>query len=249
MDSEEDLYGILGVERGAPGEAIRAAYRARVRESHSDGKLLTPEEAARADARTALLNHAWEVLSDPGRRRQYDEQRRLDALLRRAPARSGDESSLGRADARTSLHRSTQSIHASHLLRSRVMALPGLDWEKEPCGGFEWALGSRTLLARYLAALRFEESVDVEVARSFLNAVRVAMETRKARARHYLFVLMYDRVSQLDQVRTTCAHFCAAEDARGCGVVLYDAPHARVQLSGRPASDEKTRGLLAALGA
>jgi curved DNA-binding protein CbpA len=248
MDSEEDLYGILGVERGAPGDAIRAAYRARVRENHSDGKLLTPEETARADARTALLNHAWEVLSDPGRRRQYDEQRRLDALLRRAPAGNGEASPQGSADSRSAPNRSTQSIHASHLLRSRVMALPGLGWEKEACGGFEWALGSRTLLGRYLAALRYEESVDVEVARRFLSAVRVAAETRKARARHYLFVLMYDRVSQLEQVRTACAHFCAGNDGKGCGVVLYDAPRSRAQLSGPAATDEKTRGLLAALG-
>jgi curved DNA-binding protein CbpA len=245
MDSEEDLYALLGVERGAPGEAIKAAYRARVRENHSDGKLLTPEETARADARTAVLNRAWQVLSDPARRRQYDEQREVEALLRRAPHGAAEEAA---GPAARAPQRSHQSIHASHLLRSRVMALPGLGWEKEAYNNFEWALSARTLLARYLVALHHQESLDPESARPFLSAVRTESAARKARGRHRLFVLMYDRVSQLEQVRAACAHFCASEEGKGCGVVLFDAPRSKAILCGVPPGDEKTKGLLAALG-
>jgi curved DNA-binding protein CbpA len=252
MGSDEDLYGVLGVAAGASSEAVRAAYRARVRENHSDGKLLNPEEQARADARTAALNRAWHVLSDPGRRRQYDEQREIDALLRRAPgqaaARGDAATAPGAAGPRTAPHRSSPSIHASHLLRSRILALPGLHWEREACDGFEWTLAAKTLLARYLVALHYDESADPDVARRFVSAARAAAESRKARTRHYLFVLMYDRVDQVEQVRAACAHFSATEEGKGCGIVLYEASRARAVLCGPAPSDDKTKSLVAALG-
>ena len=78
--------------------------------------------------------------------------------------------------------------------------------------------------------------------------MRTASETLKARTKHYLFVLMYDRMTQPEQVKAACAHFSASEEGKGCCVVLYDAARSRALLCGPPPADEKTRKVLGALG-
>jgi molecular chaperone DnaJ len=63
----KNYYVILGVEPDATQERIRAAYRSKVKELHPDyyGK----------DSRPFLaVQEAYDVLSDPARRRVYDEQ-------------------------------------------------------------------------------------------------------------------------------------------------------------------------------
>jgi curved DNA-binding protein CbpA len=68
-----DLYDELGVEPSAPVAEIRRAYRRRAQELHPDHQRdPTYEELTAALQATARLNHAWEVLSDPGRRADYD---------------------------------------------------------------------------------------------------------------------------------------------------------------------------------
>jgi len=61
-----DLYGILGVGRGATQDEIRQAYLRRIRRAHPDLNPSGEEEAKR-------LNVAYETLSNPQRRRQYDD--------------------------------------------------------------------------------------------------------------------------------------------------------------------------------
>lgn len=61
-------YDTLKVSRDAPIEVIRAAYRALCLKHHPDRH---PEDAGAADT-MRLLNRAYEVLSDPERRREYD---------------------------------------------------------------------------------------------------------------------------------------------------------------------------------
>lgn len=59
-----DLYDVLGVDRSASTEELRAAYRRRARETHPDaGGDVGAFHAVQA---------AWEVLGDPERRRAYD---------------------------------------------------------------------------------------------------------------------------------------------------------------------------------
>ena len=71
-----DLYDELGVEPSAPVGEIRRAYRRRAQELHPDHQRdPTSEELTAALQATARLNHAWEVLSDPGRRADYDASR------------------------------------------------------------------------------------------------------------------------------------------------------------------------------
>ncbi|MCC7479230.1 molecular chaperone DnaJ [bacterium] len=62
-----DLYEILGVERAASAEEIKRAYRKLARQYH-------PDVSSEADAaeRFKEISLAYEVLSDPQRRQQYD---------------------------------------------------------------------------------------------------------------------------------------------------------------------------------
>lgn len=62
-----DHYEVLGVSRDASEEQIKKAYRKLARELHPD---VNP--ADEAQERFKLVTHAYEVLSDPTARRQYD---------------------------------------------------------------------------------------------------------------------------------------------------------------------------------
>jgi molecular chaperone DnaJ len=67
MASVPDLYAVLGVAREATNDDIRRAYRRLARELHPDINA-DPE----AERRFKEITAAYETLSDPGRRRQYD---------------------------------------------------------------------------------------------------------------------------------------------------------------------------------
>lgn len=62
-----DLYEVLGVPRGASADEIKRVYRRLARQYHPD----TNADAAAAD-RFKEIAHAYEVLSDPEKRRRYD---------------------------------------------------------------------------------------------------------------------------------------------------------------------------------
>lgn len=62
-----DHYDVLGVAKDASEDQIKKAYRKLARELHPD---VNPAEEAQE--RFKLVTHAYEVLSDPAARRQYD---------------------------------------------------------------------------------------------------------------------------------------------------------------------------------
>ena len=62
-----DHYDVLGVSREASPEEIKKAYRRLARELHPD---VNPD--ATAQEKFKLVTHAYEVLSDPVQRQQYD---------------------------------------------------------------------------------------------------------------------------------------------------------------------------------
>ncbi|MFC7226559.1 DnaJ domain-containing protein [Salinirubellus salinus] len=66
-DEGGDFYGVLGLERTASADAIREAYRERVKETHPD-----VAEGADAADRFRRVKRAHEVLGDPAERRRYD---------------------------------------------------------------------------------------------------------------------------------------------------------------------------------
>ena len=64
----KDYYDVLGVERGATEQELRAAFRKRARELHPDVNRDDPEAAEKFKD----LNEAHEVLSSPDKRAMYD---------------------------------------------------------------------------------------------------------------------------------------------------------------------------------
>jgi DnaJ-domain-containing protein 1 len=70
---EYTYYHLFEVQPGASIEVLEAAHRALAKKHHPD----TAQGAAakaQAETRMRLINAAWEVLRDPGKRRQYDRE-------------------------------------------------------------------------------------------------------------------------------------------------------------------------------
>jgi molecular chaperone DnaJ len=63
-----DLYEVLGVARDASAEDIKKAYRKLARRHHPDQNPDDPK----AEDRFKEVSHAYDVLSDPEKRKQYD---------------------------------------------------------------------------------------------------------------------------------------------------------------------------------
>jgi molecular chaperone DnaJ len=64
----KDFYETLGVSRNANADEIKRAYRSLARKHHPD----VAENKAEAEHRFKEINEAYEVLSDPQKRAQYD---------------------------------------------------------------------------------------------------------------------------------------------------------------------------------
>ncbi len=68
MASRPDYYATLGVEKKATPEEMKKAYRKLARKYHPDRN---PDDKD-AEARFKEVSHAYDVLSDPEKRKQYD---------------------------------------------------------------------------------------------------------------------------------------------------------------------------------
>ncbi len=65
----QNFYEVLGVTRGAAAKEIRSAYRKLARKHHPD---VNPNDKA-AEARFKAINAAYDVLSEPDKRKKYDK--------------------------------------------------------------------------------------------------------------------------------------------------------------------------------
>jgi DnaJ-class molecular chaperone len=65
----KDYYSILGISRGATEKEVKAAYRRLARQHHPD---VNPGNKS-AEAKFKEINEAHEVLSDPEKRKKYDQ--------------------------------------------------------------------------------------------------------------------------------------------------------------------------------
>ena len=65
----KDLYKVLGVSKGASQDEIRRSYRKLARKYHPDAN----REDPKAEERFKEVQQAYEILSNPQKRREYDE--------------------------------------------------------------------------------------------------------------------------------------------------------------------------------
>ena len=68
-ESKRDYYEVLGVDRGADEAAIKKAYRQLAKKYHPD---MNPGDKD-AEMKFKEASEAYAVLSDPEKRRQYDQ--------------------------------------------------------------------------------------------------------------------------------------------------------------------------------
>src|SRR3954469_5958472 len=68
MAAVKDPYKILGVDKKAPQDEIKKAYRKLARQYHPDRN---PDDAS-AESRFKEISAAYDVLGDPDKRKEYD---------------------------------------------------------------------------------------------------------------------------------------------------------------------------------
>jgi DnaJ-class molecular chaperone len=66
--TKKDYYEILGVKKGATDAELKKAFRKLARKYHPD---VNPSDKT-AETKFKEMNEAYEVLSDPKKRQQYD---------------------------------------------------------------------------------------------------------------------------------------------------------------------------------
>ncbi len=86
-----DAYRILQVAPHAEDAVVHAAYRALARRFHPDGEEPDP-------GRMRVINHAYQVLRDPERRRCHDLERLGSVAARAGRANGRDDAERDRGD-------------------------------------------------------------------------------------------------------------------------------------------------------
>lgn len=68
--ADKDYYAILGVDRNATDEEIKKAYRKMAKKWHPDAN---PNNRKEAEEKFKEVGEAYSTLSDPQKRRMYDQ--------------------------------------------------------------------------------------------------------------------------------------------------------------------------------
>src|SRR5256712_8945140 len=92
MAASQDYYQVLGVSETASVAEIKKAFRRLAKQHHPDRNPNNPQAADRFKE----INEAHDVLSDPDKRKKYDQLRRYGAYA--GPGRYGSGGTSGSAD-------------------------------------------------------------------------------------------------------------------------------------------------------
>ena len=71
MAQTKDYYQTLGLDKKATDADVKKAYRNLAREHHPD--MVKEEDKSQAEKRFKEINEAYQVLSDPQKRKMYDQ--------------------------------------------------------------------------------------------------------------------------------------------------------------------------------
>lgn len=257
----KDYYSILGLDADASSESIKLAYRRLAREAHPDrfGKQGS-EAQAQASARMAELNEAYQVLSVPHLRKEFDKEFRAwqagEAKAPPAPAPAPEPvlPQPVRPRARpAAVIDSVVSQLSTQFLNELLSDRRVFQWREKRLEGFEWTLECSFLLAKYHVALRGFAAADAAAAQKFINYATLAVEGARSmfKRNFFLFLMPFQRVGELDQVQALCRRFAGGDslgrfDARA-QIVLLDT-HGHGLPCGPAVEDKRFRQLLSKLG-
>jgi curved DNA-binding protein CbpA len=116
--TQPDYYAVLGIQRDAKPGAIKQAYRELVRKYHPDAA----GSSAQARAQFEQLQEAYEILSDPSKRGEYDAK----LPPRKYPAAELDAESLWREATQLIFERSDSFSNLIQTMRiAAAIALEG----------------------------------------------------------------------------------------------------------------------------
>ena len=108
----KDFYRTLGVSEKASQDEIKKAYRTLAKKYHPDAN----RNDKKAPGRFKGVGEAYGVLSDPEKRKQYDQMRRLSSFgfgRTRQPSRGAGQPNRGGGQARSEARSKTGSPQAS----------------------------------------------------------------------------------------------------------------------------------------
>ncbi|CAE6929836.1 Dnajc2 [Symbiodinium natans] len=87
-----NLYNLMGISEGASQDEIKKAYRGLALTAHPDKQAaMEPEEAKKVQENFVKIQEAYELLSDPSKRKQYDSSLDFDESLPKFRPDSGQD--------------------------------------------------------------------------------------------------------------------------------------------------------------
>jgi hypothetical protein len=243
------------------------------RKSHPDRNIDSTEvERSSLSLQMAQVNGAYEVLSDPVQRREYDEKLRiLGTLNGTSESRVTKPSTVTKAATVAGTRTKSQASQRvqpsqdsdltlvqefSKQLRSNLLAnRKGFSWKEVPFEGFDWGLECASWTTHYCVAGRGFAVLDPAAAKKFANYSEVVVTrfNRTLRKSRFLFMLPFQHLSQWESVSVEFNRLFSSENRETrlevpIGIILFDARRGRSMQVGGQLKEKHFEELLECLG-